>query len=174
MTGSVEEAGTDGRGRGADVDENREAAREELVERFASHLVDAGMPRMSARVFVCLLCEDSGVLTAAELAERLRVSPAAVSGAVRYLSQVYLVSRERQPGSRRERYRVQDDQWFVAMVNRSARLSNWEETVRQGAEAVGPDTPAGRRLAETGNFLEYFRDSVTEAVVRWRESRDEK
>ena len=97
-----------------------------------------------------------------------------MSGAVRYLSQVYLVSRERQPGSRRERYRVQDDQWFVAMVNRSARLSNWEETVRQGAEAVGPDTPAGRRLAETGNFLEYFRDSVTEAVVRWRESRDEK
>ena len=40
---------------------------------------------MPARVFSALLATDSGRLTAAELAERLQISPAAVSGAVRYL-----------------------------------------------------------------------------------------
>src|SRR5262252_10496207 len=79
------------------------------VERFASVLVAAGFPPMPARVFVALLVTDSGRLTAADLAEVLRVSPAAVSGAVRYLIQVGLVHKERVPGSRRDYYRMPDD-----------------------------------------------------------------
>ena len=50
-----------------------------FVERFSALLVDGGMPRMPARVFSRVLAEDSGQLTAAEIAERLDVSPAAVS-----------------------------------------------------------------------------------------------
>ena len=57
---------------------------------------------MPARVFAALLATDSGRLTAAELAELLQISPAAVSGAVRYLTQVGMVHREREPGSRRD------------------------------------------------------------------------
>ena len=72
------------------------------VERFSSVLVAAGIPAMPARVFVALMVTDSGRLTAAELAGMLRVSPAAVSGAVRYLIQLGLVHKERVPGSRRE------------------------------------------------------------------------
>ena len=79
------------------------------VERFASVLVAAGFPPMPARVFVALLVTESGRLTAAELAEVLRVSPAAVSGAVRYLTQLGLVHKERVPGSRRDYYRMPDD-----------------------------------------------------------------
>ena len=45
------------------------------LERFASVLVAAGFPPMPARVFVALLVTDSGRLTAADLAEVLRVSP---------------------------------------------------------------------------------------------------
>src|SRR5690606_26239492 len=83
-----------------------------FVERFASDMTEAGMQRMAARVFACLMTAPGAVLSAAELAERLRVSPAAVSGAVRYLSQIHLVSRERQPGSRRELYRLHPDVWY--------------------------------------------------------------
>ena len=49
---------------------------------------------MPARIFVALLTADTSRLTAEELAGLLRVSPAAVSGGVRYLVQVGLVSRE--------------------------------------------------------------------------------
>src|SRR6266849_9899017 len=81
------------------------------IERFAAVLVAAGFPPMPARVFVALLITDSGRLTAADLAGTLRISPAAVSGAVRYLIQLGLVHKERVPGSRRDYYRMPDDVW---------------------------------------------------------------
>ncbi|HEX7994495.1 MAG TPA: MarR family transcriptional regulator, partial [Streptosporangiaceae bacterium] len=82
-----------------------------FIERFASVLVEAGIPRMPARVFSALLATDSGRLTAAELADQLQASPAAVSGGVRYLIGVGMVSREGEPGSRRHHYRVPDHVW---------------------------------------------------------------
>ena len=55
------------------------------------------MPRMPSRVFAALLSVDSGRATAAELSDALRVSPAAVSGAVRYLVQTSLISASASP-----------------------------------------------------------------------------
>ena len=69
---------------------------------------------MPSRVFVALLASDSGRLSSSELAEVLAVSPAAISSAVRYLTQLNLASRERQPGSRRDYYRVHEDAWYEA------------------------------------------------------------
>ena len=54
------------------------AAVDDFVERFAGDLEAAGVPRLPARVFVALLVEDDGYLSAAELAERLHISPATV------------------------------------------------------------------------------------------------
>ncbi|MFJ5233784.1 GbsR/MarR family transcriptional regulator [Kitasatospora sp. NPDC088391] len=143
----------------------------EFVERFATVLVDAGFPRMPARVFTALLTADSGRLTAAELGELLQVSPAAVSGAVRYLAQVELVGREREPGSRRERYRVHDHVWYEATANRDRTLVRWESSLAEGVRALGPDTPAGRRLAESLEFFAFLRVELRQMMERWRASR---
>src|SRR4029077_7826010 len=98
----------------------RAAAVTSFVERFAGDLESAGIPRLPARVFATLLTEDNGYLAGAELGERLPISPAAVSGAVRFLVQIQLVRREREPGSRRDRYRVSDDAWYEASMSRQA------------------------------------------------------
>ncbi|KUL69550.1 MULTISPECIES: GbsR/MarR family transcriptional regulator [unclassified Streptomyces] len=143
----------------------------DFVEAFAAQLVEAGMQRMAARVFAALLASDAGALTSAELGERLQVSPAAISGAVRYLSQVHMVSREREPGSRRERYRVHSDQWYEALTNRDAVLRRWERTLRDGVDSLGADTPGGRRLAETVAFFEYLEGELAALMERWREHR---
>ncbi|WP_460068008.1 GbsR/MarR family transcriptional regulator [Streptomyces sp. YKOK-I1] len=143
-----------------------------FVESFAAQLVEAGVPRMPARIFSALLASDTGVLTSAELSELLRISPAAVSGAVRYLAQVHLVSREREPGSRRERYRVHSDQWYEALTNREAILKRWEEALRAGIASLGADTPAGSRLAETLAFFEFVERDVAEMMERWRVHRE--
>ncbi|WP_247597669.1 MarR family transcriptional regulator [Streptomyces sp. RKND-216] len=145
-----------------------------FVERFAADLTEAGMQRMAARVFACLLASDEGALSSAELADRLQVSPAAVSGAVRYLAGVHMVSRERAPGSRRELYRVQEDVWWETFTNRDVLLSRWSATARAGAEAIGPDTPAGRRLKETGEFFAFLKDELSGLMARWRELRAER
>ncbi|MGW5463325.1 GbsR/MarR family transcriptional regulator [Streptomyces sp. NPDC003996] len=145
-----------------------------FVEHFAAQLVEAGVPRMPARVFAALLASDTGTLTSAELGEQLRISPAAVSGAVRYLAQVHLVSREREPGSRRERYRVHSDQWYEALTNREAIIKRWEEALREGVSSLGADTPAGRRLAETLDFFEFVEGDVAQMMERWRVYRERK
>ncbi|MFF9814321.1 GbsR/MarR family transcriptional regulator [Streptomyces sp. NPDC014006] len=139
-----------------------------FVEHFAAQLVEAGMPRMPSRVFAALLASDTGALTSAELGEQLRISPAAVSGAVRYLSQVHMVSREREPGSRRERYRVHSDQWYEALTNREAIIKRWEDALREGITGLGADTPAGARLAETLAFFEFIEQDVAGMMERWR------
>ncbi|MDT6986591.1 GbsR/MarR family transcriptional regulator [Streptomyces lusitanus] len=145
-----------------------------FVEHFAAQLVEAGMQRMPSRVFGALLASDAGALTSAELAEQLRISPAAVSGAVRYLAQVHMVSREREPGSRRERYRVHGDQWYEALTNREAVIKRWEDALREGVTSLGADTPAGRRLAETLAFFEFVEKEVEAMMERWRAHRDER
>ncbi len=145
-----------------------------FVEHFAAQLVEAGLPRMPARVFGALLASDTGVLTSAQLGEQLRISPAAVSGAVRYLARQRMVSREREPGSRRERYRVHGDQWYEALTNRETVIRRWEEALREGVGSLGPDTPAGRRLAETLAFFEFVEKEVEAMMDRWRAHREER
>ncbi|MEU8825939.1 MarR family transcriptional regulator [Streptomyces sp. NPDC048636] len=139
-----------------------------FVERFAADLAEAGMQRMGARVFAALLVSDSGQLTSAELAERLQISPAAVSGAVRYLTQVAMVAREREPGSRRDRYRLHNEVWYETLTRRDQLLIRWEGTMRDGAEVLGPDTPAGRRVSETAEFFEFMQQELPKMLDRWR------
>ncbi|MGW1557795.1 GbsR/MarR family transcriptional regulator [Streptomyces sp. NPDC002144] len=145
-----------------------------FVESFAAQLVEAGMQRMPARVFAALLSSDAGVMTSSELGEQLRISPAAVSGAVRYLTMTHMVSREREPGSRRERYRVHGDQWYEALTNREAIIKRWEGALREGVNSLGPDTPAGRRMAETLAFFEFVESEVAEMMERWRVHREKR
>jgi DNA-binding transcriptional regulator GbsR (MarR family) len=160
------------------TDEVGESARDQeavskFVESFAAQLVEAGMQRMPARVFAALLSSDAGSMTSAELGEQLRISPAAVSGAVRYLAQTHMVSREREPGSRRERYRVHGDQWYEALTNREAVIKRWEVALREGVSSLGADTPAGRRMAETLAFFEFVEGEVSAMMERWRVHRQQ-
>jgi DNA-binding transcriptional ArsR family regulator len=149
-----------------------EAVRQ-FVERFASGLVEGGMPSMPARVFVALLANDSGRMDAAELADFLQVSPAAISGAIRYLTQLNMVSRERVPGSRREQYRIFDNVWYAAGLRSEQLLGRWEVNARAGVEVLGRDTPAGARMAETLAYVEFVNEELTELLRRWRLRRAE-
>jgi DNA-binding transcriptional regulator GbsR (MarR family) len=140
-----------------------------FVERFAAVLGDGGMRRMPARVFARVLVEDDGQLTAGEIAERLDVSPAAVSGAVRYLLQVGMLRRTREPGERRDHYRVHDDVWPEMYTHQAALLRRWVETADDGAALLGPDSPAGRRLAATRDFFAFMQEELPELLKRWQE-----
>ena len=142
-----------------------------FVERFAAALTDAGMPRMPSRVFAALLATDSGTLTAAELADQLVGSAGAVSGAVRYLIQTHLVERERRPGSRKDHYRVRDDVWPAATGSRDDTVRRLSAPLPEGIAALGADTPAGARLAETLDFFAFLEKEMPALVQRWEQTR---
>ena len=154
------------------MDEGRDAeAVRRFIEQFALTLAESGMARMPARVFAAILTADDGRCTAAELAGLLGVSPAAISGAVRYLTQLRLVRREREPGQRRDHYRISTDTWYEAITRREEMVARWEQDLADGVKAVGPGSPAGDRLAETRQFFEHFRRALEQAVLDWRELR---
>ncbi|WP_328911000.1 MarR family transcriptional regulator [Streptomyces sp. NBC_00234] len=162
MTSETGESSADGRD---------DEAVSRFVERFAADMTEAGMQRMASRVFAALLADDDGSMTSAELALALQISPAAVSGAVSYLTQVSMVSREREPGSRRDRYRLHNEIWYTTFASRDRVLTRWEETLKEGARTLGEDTPAGVRLAETAAFFEFVQSELVGMMDRWRAHR---
>ena len=147
---------------------NRDKTHAAFIERFAAVLTESGFPRMPARVFAALLATDSGRLTAAELSTLLRVSPAAISGAVRYLVHVNLASREADPGSRREHYRVHSETWYEAIASKDRVLDRCERSLRDGIDVVGRETSAGARIAETLAFFEFMQAELPAMLDRWR------
>ena len=151
---------------------NDDDSRLGYIERSANVMVESGVPRMPARVLSALLVTDSGRLTSAELGDLLTISPAAVSGAVRYLLQVELVKRERDPGSRRDHYRVLDEVWQEAIFNRDRVLARWEANLTEGVELLGTDTPAGRRLNESVRMFQFLRRELAGTQERWIAERD--
>lgn len=142
-----------------------------FVENFAVAMSDAGFPRMPARVFVACMTAESGTRTAAELAEFLQVSPAAISGAVRYLIQIGMLVREREPGARRDHYVVPDDVWLEVLGRRDAILQQWEVGLRDGVETVGPNTRAGKRLQEMSDFFAFLHREMPKLYEQWRTER---
>jgi DNA-binding transcriptional ArsR family regulator len=140
-----------------------------FIERFAGILYGAGMPRMPARVFAALLAADASQLSAADLAAVLGVSPAAVSGAVRYLAQVGLVAAAGEPGSRRLSYSVPDDVWAQLVEARNTLLARLSATLLDGVALLGAGTPAGERLTRSARYFDFVLDEVADVHDRWRE-----
>ena len=165
VAGRAREAGQARQGPGT----RDSAAVRQFIQRFASLLADAGMPRMPARIFVALLTADTSRLTAEELAGLLRVSPAAVSGGVRYLIQVGLVSRETEPGSRRHVYVMPDNVWHEVLRVRDGIMMRWADAMRGGAEVLGAGTPAGTRLAESAMYFEFVSKELPLLLDRWED-----
>ena len=142
------------------------------VEQVAALLAEGGIPRMAARVFAYALAEDSDRYTAADFAEGLRISPAALSGPVRFLTATRLLFKERAPGSRADLYRVYDeDVWSTIMAARLPMLEVWEKAVHDAADTVGLDTPGGRRLHETEEFFRFTRVETEAMIERWKQHR---
>jgi hypothetical protein len=154
---------------GGPVPERDPAAIGAFIERFAGILYGAGMPRMPARVFAALLAADASQLSAADLAAILGVSPAAVSGAVRYLGQVGLVETAGEPGSRRLSYSVPDDVWTQLVEVRNTLLARLSATLLDGVALLGAGTPAGDRLTRSARYFEFVLDEVAQVHDRWRE-----
>jgi DNA-binding transcriptional regulator GbsR (MarR family) len=148
------------------------AAVRAFIERFTGLLVVTGFPRTPARIFVALLTSDSSKLTAAELADLLEASPASVSGGVRYLVQVGLITAEGERGSRRLHYRMSPDVWQDIVRLRASQFTRWAAELREGVRVLGSSSPAGARMWATVNYFEFISDEIAGLLAQWNERRD--
>ncbi|MFI6040441.1 helix-turn-helix domain-containing protein [Nocardia sp. NPDC051321] len=164
------------RDRGAAPENTRAAgdpALNEFMTRFTAQIANAGVPRTAAAALAHLYTTDSGSLTAAELAQQLRVSPATISSAVRMLEDQGLIQRERDARSRRDRYVVDENIWIHATLVSARQVADLAEVVRRGAEIFGAGTPASDRAQHTSRFLDFVGRDMIESVERWRKFLDQ-
>jgi DNA-binding transcriptional regulator GbsR (MarR family) len=148
-----------------------DAKRNEFVENLGGSLAQMGVPRMAARVFALLLAAPEDSLTAKELAGRLGVSAAAISGAVRYLTQFRMITRTRAAGDRLDRFGVGVNIWEHAI---QAEAASFDALLAMFDRALDDIDFGGakERVEETRDFLAFYRAEVPHLLERWRSTRN--
>ena len=144
-----------------------------FVERLGGALTSAGLARLPSRIFAAVLVDEDGRMTAAEIGEALGVSPAAVSGAVKYLDGVGMVRRERERGSRRDVFVVDDEAWHDTLLQADNIYRPMITALGQGIDDLGPDDPARQRLEVSRAFMEFILEELRDINDRWTARRRE-
>ncbi|QWF84179.1 MarR family transcriptional regulator [Amycolatopsis sp. CA-230715] len=139
-----------------------------VERRLATALIGTGLPGMSARVLAALLTSDATGMSAAELGQRLRVSPASVSKSVGYLEGQRMIRRERRTRGRAERYVVDSDGWFHAFLASAERNHQFADATHRGSALLGPTTPAGARLHALSRFHHQLTNDIVERARHWQ------
>ncbi len=142
------------------------------AEQAAALLTAAGMARMPARVMMALVGSPDDGYTAAELGERLGVSAAAVSGAVRYLVSMRLIQRVSRPGDRRDRYDLVDDAWS-GMITANAPMYAALAAAMDDIADANADAPLSvARARDVADFLRYLAERMPRLADEWRAQRE--
>jgi len=137
------------------------------VERMGAAMATAGLQRLPSRVFAALTADEDGRMTSAELVATLGVSPASVSGAVRYLTQIGFVHRERERGSRRDVYVVDDDAWLHAMLREDQLYAPMIAALDDAMAHLDAKRPPYRRLRLMKEFLVFVGGEMEGIAERW-------
>jgi DNA-binding transcriptional regulator GbsR (MarR family) len=149
-----------------------EQAVTEFVEQTAAAMTAAGFPRMPARALMALIAAESSGLTARELSERLGASPAAISGAVRYLQTVRMVHRVSQPGSRRDVYELPEHSWYTVSIGKNPLYDHIEALASKAVAAIDdPDSLASQRIQEMSDFFAFIQRRMPQLLEEWQAER---
>ena len=145
-----------------------ESRRSVFVERMGGALTSAGLARLPSRIFAALLADADGRMTAAEIGTALRVSPASVSGAVRYLDGVGMIRRERETGSRRDVFVVDDDAWRDTLLHADRVYAPMIAELDRALDVMPADDPARRRIAISREFMGFVTEEMGSMSQRWQ------
>lgn len=143
----------------------------EAAEQAAAMITAAGMPRMPARVLMALVAAPAGGYTAAELAERLDVSAAAVSGAVRYLQDAHFARRLPSAG-RRDRYDLVAESFHSVVIGNLPVYLRMADYVERIAAEAGDEPAVTERADEMSGFLRFMAERMPQLVDEWMAQRE--
>ncbi|MGG7508143.1 GbsR/MarR family transcriptional regulator [Plantibacter sp. YIM 135249] len=142
---------------------------EDPIAQTVSALAANGFPRMPAAVLMLLMSSEESALTADQLAEELQASPAAVSGAVRYLVTIGLLTRHQLAGSRRYVYELPRHPWYTVSIGKTDLYTHIVGLSEQAAEQLGPNGRA--RLEEMAEFFRFLERRLPAVLDEWNELR---
>ncbi|WP_410585498.1 hypothetical protein [Amycolatopsis sp. lyj-108] len=79
-----------------------------------------------------------------------------------------MIRRERIAQRRGERYVVDPDAWFQAVLASAQRNHQLADTARRGSDLLGRTTPAGARLHALSRFHQQLTNDIIERTRHWR------
>ena len=138
-----------------------------MAEELALVLSTHGMQRMTARVLAALLFTEQPTMTAGEVADRLKASSGAISGAIKMLTSVGLVERVPAPSSRRDHYRLRDNAWAIQYTNQNEVTSAVLRAAEAGIAATDDGSLARQRLTQMRDFYEFLFEEIPSLLDRW-------
>jgi DNA-binding transcriptional regulator GbsR (MarR family) len=147
---------------------------DEFIERASSEMVAQGFPRMPARVLMALTATEDGKATSEELAARLQASPAAISGAVKYLGVVGFVRNATIPGTRKHIYSLADTPWYATSFTRTELYRQIENSLRSSTEKMPRDSRALARIEEVADFFSFMQRRLPGLLDEWHAEQREK
>jgi DNA-binding transcriptional regulator GbsR (MarR family) len=126
---------------------------------------------MPARVLMALTATEDGKATAEELATTLRASPAAISGAVRYLGVVGFVRNTTIPGTRKHMYSLADLPWYTASFSRVQLYLQIENSLRGATGRMPAESKARARIEEVADFFHFMQERLPSVLEEWHAER---
>lgn len=145
----------------------------DLLADAATELAHQGFPPMPARVVMALTASEEGRMTADELAGQLGASPAAISGAVRYLGVLGFVRATTLPGSRRHVYSLPHEPWYTTTMNKAGVYRNLIPLLTNASARMPAGSAARARIEEMADFFRFLERRMPELLEEWRQGRPE-
>jgi hypothetical protein len=137
------------------------------LAQLVSAFVGYGFPRMPASVLIAVMTSEEGIMTAEQLCETLQASPAAISGAVRYLSTVHMIHRHRVPGTRRYAYEVPAHAWYTGSLDQGELYLVLARLAEAAIPTVGPRGAV--QLRDMAGFFRFLERRMPEVLQEWRD-----
>ena len=149
---------------------DRQAA---FVEEMGSYLSSVGMTPMAGRLLAWLLICDPEEQTAGELAESLRASRGAISGAIHQLETAGFVRRTRRRGDRRE-YVSMPAGAIRSLVGSAGAIYRGLATIAAHGVGVVQDLPppSRERIEEFHDFVAFIQETLPRLMAEYLAERD--
>ncbi|HZY65797.1 MAG: MarR family transcriptional regulator [Actinomycetota bacterium] len=140
-----------------------------FVEDFGLALEQAGLPRMTGRVWGYLLISDPPHQSAESLAKALQASRGSISMTTRSLMQMGLIDKVSFPGERRDYFRIRPGVWADLLEQRARIVSDWRRLAERGLAVMdSEDAEARRRLQEMRDIMAFYERELPALTERWR------
>lgn len=142
-----------------------------LVESSAAELTAHGFPAMPARVVMALTVNEDCRLTSEELTTQLSASPAAISGAVRYLNTLGVIRQATVAGSRRHVYSLTHTPWYTVSLTNPSVYRNLTRLLESGSTQLDAGSAARARVEEMAEFFRFLEQRMPELLDEWNARR---
>ena len=154
------------------MDRVADGALRDWVEEIAILLEQDGLPRMAGRIFGWLLVCEPPEQSMEDLAAAVQGSKASMSTMTRLLLRSGLAEKVRRPGSRRDGYRVDPDQWQQLWRSRMEMLREAADLTGRGLGLLASRPPAVRaRIEMLHEQYRFFEKELPRLLDRWERER---